>query len=59
MFKNIKSKDLNINVKLAGFKESYQLENSDGYRNTVTIEHKYNVMKRKMENIENKDIKFE
>jgi len=58
-FKNIKSKDLNINVKLAGFKESYQLENSDGYRNTVTIEHKYNVMKRKMENIENKDIKFE
>ena len=58
-FKNIKSKDLNINVKLVGFKESYHLENSDGYRNTVTIEHKYNVMKRKMEVIENKDIHFE
>ncbi len=58
-FKKIKSKDLNINVKLVGFKESYHLENSDGYRNTVTIEHKYNVMKRKMEVIENKDIHFE
>ncbi|WP_310555038.1 SulP family inorganic anion transporter [Flavobacterium sp.] len=58
-FKKIKSKDLKINVKLVGFKESYQLENSDGYRNTVTIEHKYNVMKRKMEVLEKKDIHFE
>ncbi len=57
-FKNIKAKDLNINVKLVGFKEGYKLENSDGYQNTVTIEHKYNVLKRKLETIENKNIIF-
>jgi MFS superfamily sulfate permease-like transporter len=57
-FKKIKSKDLNISVKLIGFKEAYNLENSDDYKNTVTIEHKYNVMKRKFEVIENKDIQF-
>lgn len=57
-FKKIKAKDLNINVKLVGFKEGYKLENSDGYQNTVTIEHKYNVLKRKLETIENKNIIF-
>jgi MFS superfamily sulfate permease-like transporter len=57
-FKKIKAKDLNINVKLVGFKEGYNLENSDGYQNTVTIEHKYNVLKRKLETIENKNIIF-
>ncbi|GAA4040517.1 SulP family inorganic anion transporter [Flavobacterium chungnamense] len=57
-FKKIKAKDLNIIVKLVGFKEGYNLENSDGYQNTVTIEHKYNVLKRKLETIENKNIIF-
>jgi MFS superfamily sulfate permease-like transporter len=58
-FHTIKSKELNINVKLVGFKSEYNLENSDGYKNTVTIEQKYNVMKRKMEVVENKEIFFE
>jgi MFS superfamily sulfate permease-like transporter len=57
-FKNIKSRELNISIKLVGFKEAYDLENSDGYMNKVTIEHRYNVMKRKMEVIENKEIIF-
>jgi len=57
-FREIKAKDLNINVKLVGFKEGYNLENSDGYQNTVTIEHKYNVLKRKIETIETKNIIF-
>ncbi len=57
-FKNIKSKELNISIKLVGFKEAYDLVNSDGYMNKVTIEHRYNVMKRKMEVIENKEIIF-
>jgi predicted DNA-binding protein with PD1-like motif len=52
-------KELNIKVKLVGFKSEYNLENSDGYKNTVTIEQKYNVMKRKMEVIENKETFFE
>ena len=57
-FKNIKSKELNISIKLVGSKEAYDLVNSDGYMNKVTIEHRYNVMKRKMEVIENKEIIF-
>ena len=57
-FKKIKSKDMNINVKLVGFKEAYKLENSEGYQNTVTIVQKYNVLKRKLETIENKEITF-
>jgi MFS superfamily sulfate permease-like transporter len=57
-FKKIKSKELNISTKLVGFKDAYDLENSDGYKNKVTIEHRYNVMKRKMEVIENKEIIF-
>jgi MFS superfamily sulfate permease-like transporter len=57
-FENIKAKELNINVKLVGFKGAYNLENSDGYKRTVIIEHKYNVLKRKLETIENKKIIF-
>ena len=57
-FKKIKSKELNISTKLVGFKDAYNLENSDGYKNKVTIEHRYNVLKRKMEVIENKEIIF-
>lgn len=58
-FQTIKAKELKINVKLVGFKEEYNIENSDGYKNTVTVEHKYNVMRRKMEVIENNEIFFE
>lgn len=57
-FKKNKSHDLNINVKLVGFKDGYDLQNSEGYSNTVTIEHKYNVRKRKLETIENKNVIF-
>lgn len=58
-FEKIKSKESNINVKLVGFKKAYNLENSDDYKNTVTFEHRYNVMKRKLEVIEKKDIQFD
>lgn len=57
-FKKIKSKELNINVKLVGFKEGYKLENSEGYQNTVTIVQKYNVLKRKLETVESNEIIF-
>jgi MFS superfamily sulfate permease-like transporter len=55
-FKKITSKDLNIKVKLVGFKKAYQLENSEDLKKTVTFEHKYNVLKRKMETVEDKDV---
>lgn len=58
-FHTIKAKELKIKVKLVGFKDEYNIENSDGYKNTVTVEHKYNVMKRKMEVIENNETLFE
>lgn len=57
-FKEVKAPDWNIQVKLTGFKPKYNLENSDGYSNKVTIEQKYNVLKRKMETVENKEITF-
>jgi MFS superfamily sulfate permease-like transporter len=57
-FKKIKSKELKISTKLVGFKDAYELENSNDYKNKVTIENRYNVMKRKMEVIENKEIIF-
>jgi MFS superfamily sulfate permease-like transporter len=47
-FKTIKAKEEGISVKLIGFKQAYNLENSDAIPNTVTIEHKYDVLKRKM-----------
>jgi MFS superfamily sulfate permease-like transporter len=58
-FHTIKAKELKIKVKLVGFKDEYNIENSDGYKNTVTFESKYNVMKRKMEVIENNETQFE
>ena len=58
-FHTIKAKELKIKVKLVGFKDEYNIENSDGYKNTVTFESKYNVMKRKMEVIENNETLFE
>jgi len=58
-FKKIKSKELNIKVKLIGFKIAYDLENTEDYKNSITFEPKYNVMKRKMEVIENNEEKFD
>ena len=57
-FKKVRAKDLGIKVKLIGFKPQYDLENTDEFKNSVTVEHKYNVMKRKFEKIEKKNIEF-
>jgi MFS superfamily sulfate permease-like transporter len=46
-FKTTRAKDDNIKVKLRGFKEAYQLENSDETQNKVTFEHYYDAAKRK------------
>lgn len=51
-FKATRAIDENIKVKLKGFKKAYQLENSDNMTNTVTVEQKYDAMKRKMINVE-------
>lgn len=53
-FKKIKAKDENIKVKLIGFKKAYELVNNDSFKNTVTFERRYNVLKRKMELFDNK-----
>ncbi len=50
-FTEIKAKDLNIKVTLSGFKHAYDIENSEGYQNAITIEHVYNPLKRKLEKI--------
>lgn len=39
-FKTTRAVDENIKVKLKGFKKAYELENSEGFKNTVTVEHK-------------------
>lgn len=46
-FKTTRAKDDNIKVKLRGFKDAYQLENSEDKQNKVTFEHYYDVAKRK------------
>ncbi len=46
-FKTTRSIDENIKVKLKGFKKAYRLENSRDTANHVSIEHYYDVMKRK------------
>jgi MFS superfamily sulfate permease-like transporter len=51
-FKKIRAKEENIKVKLVGFKDAYELENSDGFKNTVTFEHKYDAMKRQTVKVE-------
>jgi MFS superfamily sulfate permease-like transporter len=51
-FKKIRAKDENIKVKLVGFKDAYELQNSDEFRNTVTFEHKYDAMKRETVKVE-------
>ncbi|MCF6128888.1 SulP family inorganic anion transporter [Flavobacterium sp. AS60] len=57
-FKTTRAKDENIKVKLKGFKKAYQLENSDETVNKVSIEHYYDVMKRKTVKREIIDEKF-
>lgn len=52
-FKKVKAKEENISVKLIGFKKAYDLENTEVFKNTVTVEQKYDVLKRKMVEIEN------
>lgn len=45
-FKETRAVDQNIKVKLKGFKEAYELENSPDITNHVSIEHYYDVAKR-------------
>lgn len=45
-FKETRAIDENIKVKLKGFKEAYELENTPDNNNHVTIEHYYDVAKR-------------
>ncbi len=47
-FKTTRAVDNNIKVKLKGFKKAYQLENTDGSQNHVSIEHYYDAAKRVM-----------
>ncbi|WP_338648130.1 SulP family inorganic anion transporter [Flavobacterium sp. KS-LB2] len=47
-FKTTRAIDNNIRVKLKGFKKAYQLENTEGSQNHVTIEHYYDAAKRVM-----------
>jgi MFS superfamily sulfate permease-like transporter len=46
-FKQIQSRDKNIKVKLKGFKDAYNLEDAEPFKNSVTFEH-YDVLKRKV-----------
>lgn len=46
-FKQIQSREKNIKVKLKGFKDAYNIEDSEPFKNSVTIEH-YDVLKRKV-----------
>ena len=57
-FKTTRAKDENIKVKLKGFKNAYQLENNVESSNKVSIEHYYDVMKRKTVKREIIDEKF-
>ena len=45
-FKTTRAVDNNIKVKLKGFKKAYELENTEGSQNYVSIEHYYDVAKR-------------
>lgn len=47
-FKTTRAVDNNIKVKLKGFKKAYQLDNTEGSQNYVSIEHYYDVAKRTM-----------
>ncbi|WP_149206557.1 SulP family inorganic anion transporter [Flavobacterium johnsoniae] len=47
-FKETRAVDENIKVKLTGFKEAYELENTPENNNHVTIEHYYDIVKREV-----------
>jgi MFS superfamily sulfate permease-like transporter len=51
-FKKVQSKEMNIKVKLTGFKKAYNIDDSEPFKNSVTIEQKYDVLKRKVVTIE-------
>lgn len=57
-FKKNRAKEENIKVKLVGFKKAYELENSEGFKNTVTVEHRYDALKRQTVKVETKKIDF-
>jgi len=57
-FKKNRAKDENIKVKLIGFKKAYELENSEGFKNTVTVEHTYDAMKRQTVKVETNKTEF-
>lgn len=46
-FKSIRAKEENIRVKLKGFKQAYNLENTEEARNHVVVEHEYDVRRRR------------
>ncbi|KRB57934.1 SulP family inorganic anion transporter [Flavobacterium sp. Root186] len=54
-FKETRAIDENIKVKLKGFKEAYELENTPDNNNHVTIEHYYDVAKRALVKKEQKE----
>lgn len=45
-FKDVKSKEKNIKVKLVGFKEAYELENTDWGKQNVFVEHREKKIKK-------------
>ncbi|MDI5899362.1 SulP family inorganic anion transporter [Flavobacterium sp. LB2P84] len=57
-FKTTRAVDNNIKVKLKGFKKAYQLENTEGSQNHVTIEHYYDAARRVMVKKEITDEEF-
>ncbi|MDG2431615.1 SulP family inorganic anion transporter [Flavobacterium sp.] len=52
-FKKIQSKERNIKVKLTGFKNAYNIDDTEPFKNSVSFEH-YDVLKRKVVTV-NKD----
>jgi MFS superfamily sulfate permease-like transporter len=46
-FKQIQSQEKNIKVKLSGFKKAYNIEDTEPFKKSVTVEH-YDVLKRKI-----------
>ena len=57
-FKETRAIDENIRVKLKGFKEAYELENTPDANNHVSIEHYYDVSKRELVKKENTNEDF-
>lgn len=49
-FRDIKSKEMHVKVKLVGFKEAYELENTTAGKQNVFVEHKEKKIKKDKEN---------